>query len=518
MADFRGGGPRRRLPCRPALPLPLPRCCARLSPRARCALGALGAALLAVAIAAAVIFAQRRPPVRMAASLSAAAPPSGAAAAPPLLHGFNRAPLCDSGASVGALLPRLGSGVVRTHDMRAFDWWVIFPDPTADPEVEANYNFSAGDALFAAILAAGQEPYIRLGVSWPPGSPPVLPPVPQWSLLPDASLFARVSVHTVAHFNDAAWAGGFSGKRVRYWEIWNEPDGLSPLMWGGTAQQFYELFIATAFAIKRYDPSIKVGGPGVARVADPSYGAGLVEFLRAAGAPLDFFSFHYYGSKAAKPLSLQVASEAVRAYLDAAGLGSVEVHVTEWNTDPTPRLTQRDSPLAAAFVASALTGLARTNVTVATFYPACAGFGASSWGLFLDVADGSGAVAWRRETYAYMAVGEALREAPRALLSASVPPNTDSSIIAGAGPPASGSGEYNVSVVIATQSPLFNGVALAVRDLPPSARVRVLAELIDEGHLFSVVQDSEARADSAGALTVSLGFSSPAVVRVRLLQ
>ena len=61
-------------------------------------------------------------------------------------------------------------------------------------------------------------------------------------------------------------------------------------------------------------------------------------------------------------------------------------------------------------------------------------------------------------------------------------------------------------------------ISLSDIDLPPSARVRVLAELIDEGHLFSVVQDSEARADSAGALTVSLGFSSPAVVRVRLLQ
>ena len=512
-------------PMQPAPPaqalLRLPACLARLSPRCRWALAALGAAALALAVAAAVVFSQRRPPAPMAATLSAALSPQQ----PPqqLRNGVNRAPLCDSGASVGALLPGLGVRLVRTHDARALDWWVIFPDPTRDPEVAANYDFSAGDALFAAILAAGQEPYLRLGVSWPPGSPPVLPPVPQWSLAPDAALFARVSVHTLAHYNDAAWAGGFTGKRIKYAEIWNEPDGKSPLMWAGSVQQFYALFDATARAIKLYDPGVKVGGPGVARVADPDFGAGLVEFLVKAGTPFDFFSFHYYGSAASRPLSVGSTAAAVSAHLNDAGLASVELHVTEWNTDALPRNTQRDSALAAAFVASALTEFVQSNVTLAALYPACAGLGPSSWGIFEDVGDGSGAILWRRETHAYAALGQALLEAPRALAGASVPPNTDSTIFAGASaqaPPLPGAGAalaYNVTAVVSTQSPRFNGLALRVTDLPPAARVRLVAELVDEVHSsLDVVLDAAETADAAGALTVSVGFTSPAVVRVRI--
>lgn len=105
--------------------------------------------------------------------------------------------------------------MVRTHDQRALDWWVIFPDPSSDPDDPAAYNFTAGDALFSAIIAAGQAPYFRLGVSWPPGPPAI----PAWSLSPPPALFSRVAVRTVQHYNDAAWVGGFTGKRVAYWEV-----------------------------------------------------------------------------------------------------------------------------------------------------------------------------------------------------------------------------------------------------------------------------------------------------------
>jgi hypothetical protein len=443
----------------------------------------------------------------MAAAVSAALPPP--AAAPALRHGFNRAPTCDSGASVAAQLPLLGATVARTHDLRALDWWTIFPDPAADTEDPAAFDFSAGDAAFAAILAAGQEPYFRLGTSWPPGPPPV----PAWSLLPDPRVFARVSVHILEHYNDAAWAGGFAGRRIRYVEIWNEPDGKNPLMYAGTVEQFYALFNATAFAVKLYDPSLKVGGPGVAHVADASMAADLVAFLKRAGTPFDFFSYPYYASGAARPLEARSTAEAVRSALNALGLAAVEVHVSEWNTDATPRNTQRDSALAAAFVASALSSFARSNVSVATFYPACAGLGPSSWGLFQD--DGSGTVSWRRESFAYLVAGQTLRDYPRAITAASVPANTDSTILAGASNAGAG-GAYNVSVVVSTQSPRFNGVSLTVTDLPPSAPVRVMAELIDDAHTLDVVQDSTSRTDASGTLVASIGFSSPAVVRVRL--
>lgn len=306
-------------------------------------------------------------------------------------HGFNRAPLCDSGASVAALLPSLGSSLVRTHDERAFDWWVIFPDPARDPDDPAAYNFTAGDVIFAAILAAGQAPYFRLGVSWLPAA---------WSLSPPPALFSRVAVHTVQHYNDAAWVGGFAGKRVAFWEVWNEPDGTSPLMWGGTPSEFYTLYNATASALKAYDPSIRVGGPGVAHASSQDYAYSFADFIARSGAPLDFFSWHFYGSGASQGNGVSEVASGVRAYLDSVGLSRVAQHATEWNTDATPSRTARDSPAAATFVATVLTLLAQGGVSVSLFYPACAGIGESSWGLFEDVGDGH-TVTTRPETTSY---------------------------------------------------------------------------------------------------------------------
>jgi len=42
----------------------------------------------------------------------------------------------------------------------------IYPDQNADPSDPASYDFAASDEVFAAILAGGFEPYLRLGDSW----------------------------------------------------------------------------------------------------------------------------------------------------------------------------------------------------------------------------------------------------------------------------------------------------------------------------------------------------------------
>ena len=61
------------------------------------------------------------------------------------------------------------------------------------------------------------------------------------------------------HYNQG-WARGFHDG-IRYWEFWNEPDGL---FWSGTPQQFYALYEKTARALKSVDPTLKVGGDGKA--------------------------------------------------------------------------------------------------------------------------------------------------------------------------------------------------------------------------------------------------------------
>jgi xylan 1,4-beta-xylosidase len=57
-----------------------------------------------------------------------------------------------------------------------------------------------------------------------------------------------------------------SAATVRNWwfEVWNEPN-LSPPFFGGDQREFFKLWECTYRAIKRVDPTLRVGGPSAAR-------------------------------------------------------------------------------------------------------------------------------------------------------------------------------------------------------------------------------------------------------------
>jgi hypothetical protein len=354
--------------------------------------------------------------------------------------------------------------------------------------------------------------YLRLGVSWPPGAPPVLPPVPAWSLCPPAELMARVALQTVQHYS------ALFPDRIAYVEIWNEPDGTDPLMWCGTPAEFYALYNATASTIKARFPGLRVGGPAVARPSSPAFGMGFVDYVIASGAPLDFFSWHSYGTRAGgNAAGVAAAVAAVRAALDSAGLAAVEQHISEWNTDASPAGTQRDTPLAAAYVAAALAGMATGGASVALFYPGCAGVGAASWGLFQD-SGGGAALSLRPETHAFRAAGQTLRDTPWPLAVPTAP--VDAAVLAGAAaPPSPGGLAANVSIVVATQAAAaYNALALTVTGLPPLASFVLATEVVDAGFAGAPVAARAAAASRAdGTLSVSLAVAPPAVIRIQLL-
>ena len=59
----------------------------------------------------------------------------------------------------------------------------------------------------------------------------------------DFAKWARICEHIVRHYNEG-WADGFKWN-IKYWEIWNEPDGNKPTAdgrpgptWTGTNAQF----------------------------------------------------------------------------------------------------------------------------------------------------------------------------------------------------------------------------------------------------------------------------------------
>jgi xylan 1,4-beta-xylosidase len=208
----------------------------------------------------------------------------------------------------------------RSGVVKAGNAGIIFPDGSADPEKPASYNFAPTDKVLAAIRASGAEIYYRIGRSWGAN---INPPA-------DFDKYANVVKHIAMHYNQG-WANGFHYD-IRYWEFWNEPDGL---FWTGTPEQFYTLYGKTALALKSVDPTLKVGGVGKAfSFDDGGYREGFIDYCAAHKLPLDFYSRHSYTDTSADPYDPIRVAKQIREILDTHGFPKAESILSEWNLTP----------------------------------------------------------------------------------------------------------------------------------------------------------------------------------------
>jgi hypothetical protein len=140
----------------------------------------------------------------------------------------------------------------------------------------------------------------------------------------DYGKWAEICVNVIRHYNDG-WADGFH-HGIEYWEIWNEPN-LGRQMWTGTWQDYLRLYVTASKRIKCRFPDVKVGGPGLTAAKEDLIGQ-FLEACQAHGAPLDFFSWHKYGSNVE---TIAAEPAAVRKLLDAHGFPRTELHLNEWH-------------------------------------------------------------------------------------------------------------------------------------------------------------------------------------------
>jgi xylan 1,4-beta-xylosidase len=264
---------------------------------------------------------------------------------------------------------------------------IIFPDFNADPEKAGSYNFGPTDKVIAAIQASGAQVYYRVGRSW---GAEIEPPV-------DFDKYADVVKHIAMHYNQG-WANGFH-YHIQYWEFWNEPDGL---FWSSTPEQFYHLYEKTARALKSVDPSLKVGGVGLADSSHVSaYREGFLDYCAAHKVPLDFYSWHHYTINSADPYDYSRLAKRFRTLLDERGFTKAESILSEWNLTPdftAVKMEELRSAHNAAFIGSVLTYLQDAPVDVAIFYR-----GDAAWmGLF----DLQGK--YYKTAYIYKAMGQML--------------------------------------------------------------------------------------------------------------
>lgn len=427
------------------------------------------------------------------------------------VHGVDNGPLCSTGSNFSTQLHAIGGTLIRTHDMNVLDWDVIYPDPAADPELPASYNLTPGDEAFKNIVDSGFSPYLRLGNSWNN---------PVWSRLPtNVTAFARISVRTLQHYNDG-WASGFTGKAIKYVEIWNEPDGSR--FWNGTCGYYYELYDATAAALKAYDAGLMVGGPAVSELFNTNYSSAFLQHVATVGSPIDFFSWHHYGWPAAQNASQYIPLAATaRQMIANAGLPTtVQSFLTEWNIGVLTDVA--DTPLAASFVASVLTYMQQSGskVDLSIFYPGCTTDNppaptnaTDGWGLWGD--SPTAGVVWRPMAHAYMAVGQTLRSTPLLLNVSTAESDVEEnySILAGR----QDGSEDSINVVVSAESSRFGAFQLLVVDVPASSSWNVTVLMIDATRNLEPCYAGTVSATSSGSLQLPhFAFLPPAVAWVQL--
>ena len=247
-----------------------------------------------------------------------------------------------------------GFEYIRMHGLFTDDMGV-YRDYNGKPE----YNWQYIDELFDFLHSIGMKPFVELGfmpnglasgsktIFWWKGN--VTPPrdMNKW-----ADLVRAFVEHEKERYGDAE-------VRTWYFEVWNEPnlDGF----WAGTQQQYFDLYGATARAIKSVSPDYKVGGPATAGCGwIPEF----IHFCDTNHAPVDFISTHTYGVESGyldetathgtalsrSPDAIWGDVQRVRRQIAESAIPNLELHFTEWSSSYTPADPFHDSYYSAAYI------------------------------------------------------------------------------------------------------------------------------------------------------------------------
>ena len=252
------------------------------------------------------------------------------------MHGVNNGPVLSRSIGNGEWFEKAHIPYARLHDSalcpayggcHTVDVLNIFPDFDADPFAPGSYDFAMTDKYIADIVSVGTEPFYRLGASIEHG-------VKKYQIYPprDYKKWAQICEGIIRHYTEG-WADGFYYK-IEYWEIWNEPDtgykqGNSPT-WRGTMDEFFEFFKTALIYLKGRFPNLKIGGPALCSVTDSrDILEDMMTYLtEGERAPLDFFSWHLYGST---PDEFERKIKTVKEVLGKYGYSEAESILNEWN-------------------------------------------------------------------------------------------------------------------------------------------------------------------------------------------
>ena len=316
------------------------------------------------------------------------------------MHGVGQPPFLGINYSYMRYLKEANIPYARLHDVGGLfggnlyvDIPNIFRDFDADENDPASYDFAFTDLLLKNLHKYDCEPVYRLGITIEPYQH-----IRRYRTEPpkDFAKWARICEHIIMHYNEG-WADGFE-YGIKYWEIWNEPDGnIAPEdngMWYGTKEQFYELYkVAATYLKQRFGDKIKIGGYGSCgfhwcdeRIDERELNVAFttiqtikwqkriryfIEFFDCFmdmivkdNVPIDFFTFHSYAGVKSNLLRQKYLDSRLEEY----GLSHIETHLNEWN--PSPFVEMRGKSIAAANVAATMCAMQNTSVSMLNYYDA----------------------------------------------------------------------------------------------------------------------------------------------------
>lgn len=275
-----------------------------------------------------------------------------------------------------------GFEYVRFHGLFHDDMFVYREDEQGRPV----YNFQYIDDLFDRMLDKGVRPFVELSFS--PSEMATKKATTMWwkangSPPKNYNKWAALVHATVEH-----WVARYGINEVRQWyfEVWNEPN-LQGFFYGGTQQQYFELYKVTAQTIKKIDPQLRVGGPTTSNFEldtaalqaaqatgkpfdpmkipwRPVWIEDFLAYCKANNLPVDFVSTHPYpqdftiedpGTHKVEHLRRSVNSThddlaTLRRMIDASPYPHAQIELTEWSSSPSPLDHTHDSLAAGAFI------------------------------------------------------------------------------------------------------------------------------------------------------------------------
>ena len=231
----------------------------------------------------------------------------------------------------------MGFKAARTHDWalanpaeRVCDYYHLFPLMHLDATDPKNYHFGPTDYLLKRTREETKlDIFFRLGTSIEHSGD-----IHFNTLIPDdLDKVVEIFAGTIRHYN-CGWADGFRWG-IRYWEIWNEPDGANMWTYNGADAandkkrnaKFTELFVKSLKRLKTEFPDVKVGGPAT-WMFDVPYFKMLFAACKEAGVKPDFISWHSYDDNVAHVLE---TIRDARKLCDEYGFTDCELIINEWH-------------------------------------------------------------------------------------------------------------------------------------------------------------------------------------------